>query len=124
MSGPGQPPAESYDPLMNFRPMACDWDVVTCTLYVSGVADEVAADRLREAIAEASQDYTQKLTLDLAECDFLPSISIGVIVGAMHNATEHGSEIALVAAPGTIAERVLTIVGLPHATRDPSSADL
>ena len=94
--------------------MACDFDAATSTLYVSGSADEHEADRLRVAIADASGHYTQSLTIDLSRCDFLPSIGIGVIAGAMHEARVQGAEIDVVVAPHTIAERVLSITGIPH----------
>jgi anti-anti-sigma factor len=105
---------------MHLRPMACAFDAGTSTLYVSGVADEAEADRLRHAIGTASEDYTRDLTIDLTDCDFLPSISIGVIAGAMHEATAQGSQIDLVVAPCSIAARVLAIVGLPHRVERPS----
>ncbi len=81
---------------------------------VSGVIDETSTDALREAIRDCSAGYTEDLTIDLSDVDFLPSDGVGALAGVMKQAEEHGHSIELTVCQGSIIERVLTIVGLPH----------
>ena len=71
---------------------------------------------LREAIELGSRKYTYDLVIDLSEVDYLPSIGIGALIGAMRNAEEQGRSVHLVASTGTIVEKVLNISGVPHLT--------
>lgn len=99
---------------MDERPLTTSYDDATKTLSVSGSVDEVSGLLLREAIDKHSDACTQALSINLSDVDFLPSLGVGVLAVAMRTAQENGSEIDLVAAPGTIAQQVLNICGLPH----------
>ena len=106
---------------MDHGRLACGFDAAAHTLFLTGQADESEAEYLRAALAEASDGYSRNLTVDLTACDFLPSINIGVLVGAMLRASENGTEIELVSAAHSIAERVLAICGVPHSVRGSSA---
>lgn len=80
------------------------------TLFVRGCVDELRLDDFREALRTSSHDYTVDLIVDLSEVQFLPSMAIGVLVGARKRFEEAGLEI--VARHGTIARRVLEICWL------------
>lgn len=81
---------------------------------MSGSVDEMSGVLLREAIDKHSDSCTQQISVDLTDVDFLPSLGVGVLAVAMRTAQENGAEIDLVAGPGTIAQQVLSICGLPH----------
>ena len=98
---------------MDFRPLACTIEPRSGTLVVSGSVDESCVDDLREAIDEGSEHYTDDLTIDLGDVDFLPSMAIGVLTVAMRQTEQNGRRIDLVAPETSIAGRVLQICGLP-----------
>jgi len=102
---------------VDFRPFAIDHDAQSNTLLVSGSIDETAGPELREAIEKHSAGYTRDLTIDLGDVDFLPSIGVGVLALAMRSGDQNGASVTLVAAQGTVAQRVLTICALPHTLR-------
>jgi anti-anti-sigma factor len=83
-------------------------------LTVSGSVDEYAVIALRNALREQTQDHTQSLSVDLTDADYLPSVAVSVLVAAMRACEQHGSSLSLVAAPGTIAQRVLMVCALPY----------
>ncbi len=82
-------------------------------LTLGGSVDEYAVAALRAAIKEHSDDHRTSLTVELSDVDFLPSVAVGVLATGMREAEQNGAELALVAAPGTIAHRVLFITGMP-----------
>lgn len=83
-------------------------------LTVSGSVDEYAVIALRNALREQTADYTASLAVDLTDADYLPSVAVSVLVAAIRNAEQNGAELALVAAAGTIAQRVLMVCALPY----------
>lgn len=99
---------------MDERPFECDFDPDHCTLRVSGVIDEAASPRLREALRSATEDYSRDATVDLTDVDFLPSTAVGVLAVAQNTAQDGGVSLDLVAASGTLAQRVLTVCAIPH----------
>jgi anti-anti-sigma factor len=92
------------------------FDEATAVLTLRGEIDETAGVALRENIATATQNYTRSIAIDLTEVDFFPSLAVGVIARALARAREAGIELVLRAAPGTVAQRVLTVCGLEHQT--------
>ncbi len=83
-------------------------------LTLHGEVDEGACIELRALLAAATEELNGELTVDLTDVDFFPSAAIGVVVAAQNNARRKDASIALAAAKGTIAQRVLTICGLDH----------
>jgi anti-anti-sigma factor len=83
-------------------------------LTVSGSVDEYAVIALRNALREQTDDYTASLAVDLTDADYLPSVAVSVLVAAMRSCEQHGAELSLVAARGTIAQRVLMVCALPY----------
>ena len=106
--------SERYPSLVDERPLTTTFDDATSTLVVSGSVDELSAVALREAIDQHSGGGTRAISVNLTDVDFLPSMGIGVLAIAMRTAEENNATIELVAAPGTIAQQVLSICGLPH----------
>ena len=98
--------------LMEERPFAA----VTSSgvLSVSGSVDEYAVIALRNTLREQTQDYTTSLTIDLTDADYLPSVAVSVLVAAMRACEQNGARLSLVAAGGTIAQRVLMVCALPY----------
>ncbi|MCR6033274.1 STAS domain-containing protein [Nocardioides sp. zg-579] len=93
------------------RPFSCSYADGVLTL--GGSVDEYAVAALRAAVREHSEEYRRPLAVELSDVDFLPSVAVGVLATGLRNAEENGTELALVAAPGTIAHRVLVITGMP-----------
>jgi anti-anti-sigma factor len=87
-------------------------------LSVFGVLDELSVDDFRTALHQALSDSPEALTVDLSNVCFLPSLAIGVLVGALKT----GAPIQLVASDGCIAARVLGITGLPYSEAHPPAA--
>jgi anti-anti-sigma factor len=83
-------------------------------LTLHGEVDEGACVELRGLLAATTADLDGELTVDLSDVDFFPSAAIGVVIAAQNNARRSGASIGLLAAKGTIAQRVLTICGLEH----------
>ena len=83
-------------------------------LTVSGSVDEYAVIALRNALREQTNDYSTSLTVDLTDADYLPSVAVSVLVAAMRSAEQNGTSVSLVAASGTIAQRVLMVCALPY----------
>ena len=86
-----------------------------------GSVDETRVDELRSAIDECTGHFTRDLTIDLGDVDFLPSMGIGVLAGALREAEKQGHRLELVAPATSIAGRVLLICGLPHVDAGPEA---
>jgi anti-anti-sigma factor len=88
-------------------------------LAVRGSVDELEITTFREALREATRDYTTSVVVDLNGVTFLPSIAIGTLLGAMARA------------PGTRvqvdddkpAHHVLKLLGLDEYARTGRAAD-
>ena len=85
------------------------------TLAVSGVIDELAVDDFRHALHRCMNGSGYAVVVDLSDVDFLPSMAIGVLVGAMKD--DRGSVTAL-ARRGCFAARVLGLCGIPFEIRE------
>ena len=81
---------------------------------MTGSVDETSAEEFRSAIDESTGHYTRDLTIDLGDVDFLPSMGIGVLAGALREAERQGRRLELVAPATSIAGRVLRICGVPY----------
>lgn len=92
------------------------FDDSTAVLTLRGDIDEDAGVALREDIAASTQGYTRSIAIDLTQVDYFPSLAVGVIARALSRAREGGIELVLRAAPGSVAQRVLTVCGLEHQT--------
>ena len=92
----------------------CDVDEPRRLVTVHGELDEPATVELRDAIATASADLTETLSVDLSEVTFMPSPAIGVLATSQAKARRNGADVVLVAPEGTIAQRLLTICALDH----------
>lgn len=101
-------------------PFLAELDRSAATLTVSGEIDEGSFDSFREAITTAAQELGQRLVVNVSGVLYLPSAAIGVLVSAMQRGASSGTSIEVVAARGTIAQRVLEVCGLPYRT-DPAT---
>ncbi len=102
---------------MGFEPLTCSFDGESRTLVVRGSIDELNVDVLRAALTSCSSGYSQDLTVDLAGVNFLPSVGIGVLAGALRQARDHAQTITLTTAEASLSHRILAICGLPYVTR-------
>ena len=92
------------------------FDETSGVLTVTGELDEVSSAVLREVVQKHSGDYAESIVVDLSAVEYLPSVAIGVLAKARQTAEARGRSVDLVAADGTIAQRVLQICALPHRT--------
>lgn len=96
---------------MQDRPLTSAYDPETRTLAFSGTVDEGVLDRFSGDIAAAGTP----LVVDLSDVDYFPSVAVRALVAAIRS--DVGPPTCdLLAAPGTVAQRVLHICGLPHRT--------
>jgi len=93
---------------------ASSFDENAQVLAVRGDIDEAGGITLREEISKYSQEFERGITVNLTDVDYCPSLAVGVLATARRRAEEAGVELGLVAAEGSIAQRVLTICGLDH----------
>lgn len=85
-------------------------------LLVTGELDAVSAAELREQVLLHSHDFSKPLVVDLSGVQFLPSVAVGVLATTLRSAANASGSLELLAAEGTIAQRVLQITALPHRT--------
>ncbi len=100
---------------MDFTRATWTWNRESQTLIVTGSVDEIVIDDLRLAIYEATSHYSRDLTIDLSGVDFLPSMGIGVLASAMRQAAENETTDRLLAPSKSLADKILTLSGIPHA---------
>ena len=89
------------------------------TLAVSGSIDEMVVDDFRWELQRhlvASRDAV----IDLSDVDFLPSMAIGALVGALKHKR---GRVTVVARHGSLAARLLTICGLPFEYRSMNGSE-
>ena len=86
----------------------------TAELYVIAVEGEIDisnASKLRDAIDLALEQPTDTVQLDFEKVAYIDSTGIGVLVGAVHHAEEHGKRFSVVnAQPGVM--RVMQLLGV------------
>jgi anti-anti-sigma factor len=100
------------------RPAAHEFaaEIVDDRLVVAGDVDNATAPTLETQIARKSRSGTYPLTVDLSSATHLGSSGLRVLAEARERARHHGTELALVASPGSPAHHVLMLVGLPLTT--------
>lgn len=81
-------------------------------LVVQGDLDEVAVPALRSALE--NHGAATVLTIDLSGASYLCSAAVSVLVGAQRGASAMGRSLELYAEQGSIAQRVLHVLGIPH----------
>lgn len=99
---------------MQDLPFDATYDPASSVLRVSGSIDPDLADDLAAALASARSDADRRVTIDLSNVTYLPSIGVAVLVQGMRRAVQDAVDLVLVAAKGTVAERVLHLTGIPH----------
>ena len=86
----------------------------TPELYVIAVEGEIDisnASKLRDAIDLALEQPTDTVQLDFEKVAYIDYTGIGVLVGAVHHAEEHGKRFSVVnAQPGVM--RVMQLLGV------------
>lgn len=85
-------------------------------LTVVGDLDEPQVPLLGKAIYDHSQGYRADLLVDLSGVTYLPSAAVAVLAKACVEAGSAGVLLELRAATGSIAERVLALCAMPHAS--------
>src|SRR4051812_14300053 len=69
-----------------------DWTIVS----VMGGVDVAPAPRLREEIVRVVSEGSRKVLVDLEAVDFLDSMGLGVLVGALKRIRSHDGQMAIV----------------------------
>ena len=93
-------------------------DLVDRTLRVRGEVDDYGIIALRNLLAEHGTAPGSRLVVDLSGVDYLPSVAVGVLTRALASADRSGAELSLVAAQGSVAQRVLMVCALPYRLSD------
>ena len=94
-------------------PYASSYDAEAGLLSVTGSVDELSGPTFRTDLEKASDQFSRDVTVDLTGVDFFPSLAVGVLAVALKNARNAGHTLDVVAAPGSIVARVLTVSALP-----------
>jgi anti-anti-sigma factor len=95
------------------RPYLSTWDERTATLHVQGALDGLSAHVfLDDLLGQLPVGGT--MVVDLTDVDLFPSAAVGALFAAMTQATAAGSRIEVLVVAGGVAQRVLTICGVPH----------
>jgi anti-anti-sigma regulatory factor len=105
------------------RPYSSSWDEHTATLHIHGTLDELSAHAFRDDLL-TKLPVGGSMVVGVTDVDLVARAAVGALVAAMKQATAAGSPIEVLVAAGGVAQRVLTICGLPHrpARADPASA--
>lgn len=90
----------------------CAFDEDTRTLRVNGALDVVAAIELRRQLIGYAVTYRESMTLDLSEVEALSGAAVGVLAAARVELRSHLLFLKMVAAPGSVASRMLPENGM------------
>jgi serine phosphatase RsbU (regulator of sigma subunit)/anti-sigma regulatory factor (Ser/Thr protein kinase)/anti-anti-sigma regulatory factor len=91
-------------------------------IVVSGDVDAATASILDRQIAVESRSGIASLTVDLSGVTHLGSAGVSALAAARDRARTQGGGLLLVAAPGSPAHHVLSLVQMPVVSSDPESA--
>jgi anti-anti-sigma factor len=91
-------------------------------IVVSGDVDAATASTLDRQIAVESRSGIASLTVDLSGVTHLGSAGVSALAAARDRARTQGGGLLLVAAPGSPAHHVLSLVQMPVASSDPEIA--
>ena len=80
----------------------------SATLVVVGCIDELDVAAFRDALRDATGDYTSGVVVDLDGVTFMPSMAIGTLLGAMARAPGTRARVG----EGRPARRALELLGL------------
>jgi anti-anti-sigma factor len=64
-------------------PFSSQFLAESATLVVAGSIDELDVAAFRDALRDATDDYTRSVVVDLDGVTFMPSMAIGTLLGAM-----------------------------------------
>jgi len=103
---------------MDDEPFSAHRDAGSGRLLVGGVIDERATADFRDALRAATEDYTEPAVVDLTAVTLMPSLAVGVLLGAMARAPGTRVEVE----PGSIAHRALEVLGLDEYAREGRAA--
>lgn len=81
-------------------------------LRVEGDLDELGVPALRSALE--IHGAAAELTVDLSDASYVCSQAVSVLVGAMRGAEGAGRSLVVAARSGSIAQRVLQVLVIPH----------
>ncbi|GAB3198213.1 hypothetical protein GCM10027062_11860 [Nocardioides hungaricus] len=98
---------------MEDTPYAASYDAEAGLLCVTGSVDELSGPTFRTDLEKATDHFARDVTVDLTGVDFFPSLAVGVLAVALKSARNAGHTLDVVAAPGSIVARVLTVSALP-----------
>lgn len=101
---------------MDAQTYSSSFDEAASLLTVRGEIDEAGGVTLRDELTKYTHDFGRSIRVDLSEVDYFPSLAVGVFATARRKADKAGVELGLVAAEGSVAQRVLTVCGLEHET--------
>ena len=87
---------------------------------VTGPVDALTAERLQQGLLQRSRGGTLPLTVDLTEVTHLASAGVSALHHVAERHSVQGGKLTLVAAPGSPARHVLTLVALPDVTIGPA----
>ena len=93
-------------------------DAPHARVRVDGPITATTAGQLARQLQRLTRNGTRPLVVDLTGATVLFSAGVAALQHAATRSRDHGAQLRLVAPPGSPAQHVLTLVGLPHDTVD------